>query len=282
MGEMRIVGVLVVVNRVKRNILQKSPVVGVLFVVFLVWGCASPPRKTMAPEPLVNEIKPIEGTESTVSSPTPPPTTRKVEAKSPKGGKTLYTVKKGDTLWRISNNYGVSVQAICKANHINSKTDLEVGQKIIIPSSGKVAPSSVSHSNKASLSGVKHGTTPRGFVWPVKGEVISPFGAKKNGVKNIGIGILPQSSQKVVASKKGAVEAVSDTGNGKYVVIIKHDEGCRTFYEGCSNPVVGENARIEQGQPIALIGGVDTGQSQELIFKIYVKDRPVNPMSYLP
>ena len=93
MGEMRIVGVLVVVNRVKRNILQKSPVVGVLFVVFLVWGCASPPRKTMAPEPLVNEIKPIEGTESTVSSPTPPPTTRKVEAKSPKGGKPCIRLK---------------------------------------------------------------------------------------------------------------------------------------------------------------------------------------------
>ena len=140
MGEMRIMSMLVVLNRVKRNILQKLPVVGVLFVVFLVWGCASPPQKTTAPEPLVNEIKPIEVTESAVSSPKLPPAMRKAKAKSPKGGKTLYTVKKGDTLRRISNNYGVSVQAIRKANHINSKTALKVGQKITIPSSGKVAP----------------------------------------------------------------------------------------------------------------------------------------------
>lgn len=270
------------VNHVKRNISQKLPVVGVLFVVFLVWGCASQPKKTTAPEPLVNEIKLTEGAEATVSSPKETSTTRKVKTKSAKGGKIVHTVKKGDTLWRISKDYGVSVRAICKANHINSKKDLEVGQKIIIPSSGRVTSSSESYSSKASSSGVKQGTTPRGFVWPVKGKVVSPFGVSRNGVKSVGIGILPQSGQKVVASKKGIVEAVSAMDSGKCIIIIKHEEGCHTFYEGCSNPAVGEKARIEQGQPIACIGGDGTSPPQELIFKIYVKDKPVNPTSYLP
>ncbi len=277
-------GVLAMVNHhMKRNILQKLPVVGVLFVVFFAWGCASQPKKTTAPEPFVNEVTLIEGAESAVSSPTAAPATRKVKTKSAKGGKTVYMVKKGDTLWRISKDHGVSVRALCKANHINSKTDLEVGQKIIIPSSGKVSSSSKSYSSKASSSsGVKQGATPRGFVWPVKGKVVSPFGATRNGAKNIGIGILPQSGQKVVASKKGVVEAVSAIDGGKCTIIIKHEEGCRTFYEGCSNPAVGEKATIEQGQPIACVGGDGAGQPQELVFKIYVRDKPVNPTSYLP
>lgn len=275
--------VLAVVNHVKRNISQKLSVIGVLFVVFLVWGCASQPKKTTAPEPLVNEVNLIEGAESAVSSPTAAPVTQKVKMKPAKGGKIVYMVKKGDTLWRISKDHGVSVRAICKANHINSKTDLDVGQKIIIPSSGKVSSSSESYSSKASSSsGVKQGATPRGFVWPVKGKVVSPFGVTRNGAKNIGIGILPQSGQKVVASKKGVVEAVSALDSEKCIIIIKHEEGCRTFYEGCSNPAVGEKARIEQGQPIACVGGDGVGQPQELIFKIYVRDTPVNPTSYLP
>lgn len=270
-----------VVNYVKINALQKLSVAGVSFVVFLVWGCASQSQKTTAPEMLVNEGNLIEGAESTVSSLKAAPVTGKVKTETAKDGQIIHTIRKGDTLWHISENYGVSVQSICKANHINNKTTLEVGQKIIIPSAGKIA-SLESYSGKALSSGVKQGATPRGFVWPVMGNVILPFGAARNGIKNAGIGILPQSGQKVVAAKNGIVEAVSAINSGKCIIIIKHEEGIRTFYEGCSNPVVGEKARIAQGQPIAFVGRDDTGQPQELIFKIYVKDKPVNPAPYLP
>ena len=44
---------------------------------------------------------------------------------------------------------------------------------------------------------------------------------KRNGIKNVGIGILPQSGQKVVASKRGVVEAVSAPGRGKCTAFVK-------------------------------------------------------------
>jgi lipoprotein YgeR len=298
------VDVLAVINHVKRNTLQKLSVVGFFLVMFLVWGCASQPKRTAEPEPLVNEANLTEAAESDVSASEVAPATQKAKTKSTKsvkpatptksatsaksadsakGEKIVHTVKKGETLKRIAKNYGVSAKAIRKANHLKHKKELEVGQKIVIPSSGKVASSSTeSPSSKATASGGKQGAPPRGFVWPVKGKVVSPFGEKRNGIKNVGIGILPQSGQKVVASKSGVVEAVSAPGRGKCTIIIKHEEGCRTFYEGCSNPVVDEKARIEQGQPIASLGGDGAGQPQELIFKIYVKDKPVNPASCLP
>ena len=45
---------------------------------------------------------------------------------------TVYTVKKGDSLWRISNKFGVSVDAIKAANK-DRGTLLVAGGKLVIP-----------------------------------------------------------------------------------------------------------------------------------------------------
>ena len=44
-----------------------------------------------------------------------------------------YTVKRGDTLWRISSNYGVSVKNLKKINGIEDVTTLRLGQVLKIP-----------------------------------------------------------------------------------------------------------------------------------------------------
>ena len=44
----------------------------------------------------------------------------------------VYTVKKGDTLYSIANNYGVSVDAIKKLNNLTSNI-LSIGQQLYIP-----------------------------------------------------------------------------------------------------------------------------------------------------
>ena len=44
-----------------------------------------------------------------------------------------YTVKAGDTLWGISNQYGVSVTELAELNNVNAST-LKVGQVLTIPS----------------------------------------------------------------------------------------------------------------------------------------------------
>jgi murein DD-endopeptidase MepM/ murein hydrolase activator NlpD len=46
--------------------------------------------------------------------------------------KKLYTVKKGDTLFRISRRNNISIEALCKTNAIKRNTILRVGQQLII------------------------------------------------------------------------------------------------------------------------------------------------------
>src|SRR5574342_205413 len=110
----------------KKYLPVNTTIIGSVFLLLLVGGCAIQPAKSRVPAQLEREIKTIEGAKSTTAY--QPPVS---------GEKTTYIVKKGDTLWHISKNYGVSVETILRTNHITNIKDLHVGQKLIILTSGE-------------------------------------------------------------------------------------------------------------------------------------------------
>lgn len=58
-----------------------------------------------------------------------------------KAGNTLYTVRKGDSLWKIARQADVSVSTLVKLNQIGPKDVLRIGQKVLVPNAPK--PSSI-------------------------------------------------------------------------------------------------------------------------------------------
>ena len=81
----------------------------------------------------------------------------------------VYVVQAGDTLSAIAKQYGVTVEALQEANAISDPTRLQIGQKLIIPKGGTIAPTSTATTVVA---------TPEGMVFVPAGEFImgSPEG----------------------------------------------------------------------------------------------------------
>jgi len=52
-----------------------------------------------------------------------------------------YIVKAGDTLWGISNQFGVSVSDLANANNIKTSDTLQIGQTLKIPTTSGTNPS---------------------------------------------------------------------------------------------------------------------------------------------
>jgi len=76
---------------------------------------------------------------------------------------TTHTVRKGDNLYRLAKTYGVSVEAIQKANHM-SGTSLNIGQKLKIPTNKKQEASK----KKKSIITPKTPTKPDSVTTPKK------------------------------------------------------------------------------------------------------------------
>ena len=62
---------------------------------------------------------------------------------------TTHTVQTGENLFRIAQDYGVSVQALANANGITDPNNITVGQVLIIPAGGQAASQSQAAANPA-------------------------------------------------------------------------------------------------------------------------------------
>ena len=189
-------------------------------------------------------------------------------------GGVYYTVKRGDTLWKISKLYDVDVKKIVKANRLPDATKINAGQKLFIPSVRKGVTYSRPITNKP-FSGT--------FSWPVAGKVISYFGNKKGVGKNKGIDIEARKGSNVVAAESGAVSFVDKNmkGLGK-TIIIDHENGFSTLYAYNSKILVDVNEKVKRNQLIAKVGKTGRAESPYLHFQIRKGHEPKNPFYYLP
>ncbi len=90
----------------------------------------SPTASSTDPQPFIATPSPTAGFSP---SPTVPPTQTPSATPTP-AGTTTYVVQSGDTLARIAQRFGTTVQAIAAANALTNINQLLVGQVLIIPS----------------------------------------------------------------------------------------------------------------------------------------------------
>jgi murein DD-endopeptidase MepM/ murein hydrolase activator NlpD len=211
-------------------------------------------------------------------------------------------VQKGQTLFRISQAYQVSVASLMEVNQLKASTPLKVGQRLFIPGAKGVKKVGVSPSltveERLTLEqSLEEEVTappppaepPRArvrtdadFLWPIVGPLNSPFGPRW-GKFHAGIDIGSPHYQEVVAAADGEVIYANETrgGLGK-AIVLQHGRGLRTVYAHLSIIIARDGDTVRQGQAIGGVGETGRASGPHLHFEVRKNGVPVNPEEYLP
>ena len=120
------------------------------------------------------------------------------------------------------------------------------------------------------------------FRWPVRGKVITSYGAKTNGKSNDGINLAVPEGTPVKAAEDGVVAYSGNelTGYGN-LVLVRHSNGYVTAYAHASELMVKRGDTIKRGQIIAKSGQSGEVGSPQLHFEIRKGSSPVDPLQFL-
>jgi lipoprotein NlpD len=228
----------------------------------------------------------------------------------------FYTVRPGDTLYRIALEAGQAPRDLQTWNNLANPNLIEVGQVLrVAPPVGPgsapvatgvtaapvVAPGVVARPLAAApttptpatapVAAVTPGAAPApatepppaaaddiGFVWPAQGTVVASFDEGKNK----GVSISGRVGDPVLAAADGRV-VYAGAGLRGYgnLIILKHNNTYLTAYAHNQALLVREDQTVKQGQRIAEMGSSDADRVK-LHFEVRRQGKPVDPLSYLP
>ena len=120
------------------------------------------------------------------------------------------------------------------------------------------------------------------FSWPVRGKVLSQYGAKKGGLFNDGINISADMGTAVKAAENGVVAYAGNEVKGMgNLIIIQHSDGWMTVYAHLNSMSVRRGTKVSVGQQIGKIGKTGKVDKPQLHFEIRRGTKAYNPISYL-
>jgi murein DD-endopeptidase MepM/ murein hydrolase activator NlpD len=225
-----------------------------------------------------------------------------------------HTVAQGETLFSLGRQYGVSPFAIADLNGMPHTKALSLGQQLRIPAgatSSKIAlnqelgddQEAIADDDTSVLPPQKVATAPLALPkepvlkpgaeapadastlamrWPVKGKVISEFGAKPNGLKNEGINIAVPEGTSIRAAESGVVAYAGNELKGYgNLILVRHAGGYVTAYAHASELMVKRGDTVKRGDVIAKAGQTGAVQSPQLHFEVRKGASALDPYKYL-
>ena len=193
-----------------------------------------------------------------------------------------HTVKPGETLSQIGDEYGVPFPAIAELNKIEDTRNLRIGSRLLIrkPLASRTAQRGApqhdvltvkaSSTNRPRLNSTKKGK----LLWPVTdGEVVSLFGPR-SGSFHDGLDIAAEKGTPVYAAHSGVVVYSGDdlSGYGN-LLIVKNRSGVITIYAHNSKLYFDIGDKVKRGEKIALVGASGKASGPHLHFEVRIKDK---------
>ncbi len=146
----------------------------------------------------------------------------------------------------------------------------------VIASSPPVTATPDAHSATPSSAG----PSSSGFVWPVRGTLVSPYG-QRWGRLHAGIDIAAPAGTPIVAAASGQVIYAGSMSGYGLLVVVQHGGGIATAYAHNSSIAVSVGQSVGQGQTIAAVGCTGHCFGNHVHFEVRAGGSPVDPMGYL-
>ena len=208
---------------------------------------------------------------------------------SPQGDGVFHTVRRGESIFRISRYYQVSASSILEANQIRDERSLQTGERLWIPGARRrppthpllPAPASAGDAREQARNDAIQNANLY-FAWPLRGRLTDRFGTR-NGRRHEGIDLAAKPGTLIRAAESGRV-IYSGNGLGAYgnVVIIRHSDLYATVYAHNRKNRVRKGAYVDQGEVIAEVGQTGNATGPHLHFEIRRDERACDPLDYLP
>jgi len=208
-------------------------------------------------------------------------------AGAPSAGSGVYhTVRKGETLWRISRTYGVSIAEITEQNGLSDFT-IKTGQKLFIPGVAEVKRVTPAQPRSEEIVGRPDAK----LSWPLAGRgrssITSGFGPRKNSSTggtsfHKGIDIDGAREERVLAAAAGEIVFAGRMSGFGIVVMIDHGGRLITVYGHLSRAAVKLEDAVERGQVIGYVGSTGNARGTHLHFEVRYRGVSVDPLNYLP
>jgi len=227
-------------------------------------------------------------------------------------------VGQGDTLYSLSRKYSIPINDLAVINQLSAPFILHVGQSIKIPilddnmlhttvpisatnnlinnvdKTGiqttsskdiKISPAvdkqRISSDPKQELPKISLRSSSK-FSWPIRGNILSKYGAKHNGLFNDGINISASKGSVVKAAENGVVAYAGNEVKGMgNLIIIQHSDGWMTIYAHLDSMKVRRGHKVQVGQYIGTVGVTGKVDVPQLHFEIRKGTKAYNPSSYL-
>jgi lipoprotein NlpD len=213
-----------------------------------------------------------------------------VRVSAPKYGATA-TVRRGQTLYRIATDNGISALDLAMWNNVPPPYTIYPGQRLrLYPGAARATPSSGA-ARRPVATAIRPATPPPvaiavpvqtnfAWLWPADGQLVGRYAPGEPTQQ--GIDIAGNAGAPVRAAADGVV-VYSGSGLVGYgeLVIVKHNDQWLSAYGHNRSRIVNEGQVVKAGQQIAEMG--HSGAARDMLhFEIRYNGKPVDPLQYLP
>ena len=180
---------------------------------------------------------------------------------------TNYRAVRGDTLYSIARNNGISLQTLLEINGFSSNHVLRAGDTIKVPARNATAQTGAAANNSRTSTGLYS------LRWPVAPKDIAYMTGQ------MGVVVEGQYNEQVKSLTQGKVISAGPWRKFGRVVIVETQGGYFYMYGGCESLSVNVGDRVSPGTEVGKLGVNTVSDKPQLFFMVFRNDSPIDPAS---